>query len=164
MTVSLVTRSRMTVSSEADNTESRQPSRTANPSADLESQRQRSRTPDLPITDVENRGSNRGSENIASETSNNILYKILYGFIYIAIHALPCYCLWRIRWIRAHFRAMMQPPGVPGSVYQPSEDFKHVLTYESKDWDSDEWSFGQNLTLSLWCPALLEMLYIIICM
>lgn len=176
--------------SEADNTESRRPSRTVNPSvshsegtgrpgenlnslsptADLESQ--------PPIPDVGSRGSNRGSENIASETRNieaqpsthkdysifNILCQILYGFIYIAIQALPVYYLWRIRWIRAHFRAMMQPPHVPGSVYPPSEDLENVLTIESKDWDSDEWSFRQILTLSLWCPALLEILYIMICM
>lgn len=31
-----------------------------------------------------------------------------------------------------------------------------------KNWDNDDWSFGQILTLSLWFPALLEMLYILI--
>jgi hypothetical protein len=91
-----------------------------------------------------------------------ILFKIIYGIVYITIQALPLYHLWRIRWLRRHVRSIIQPPTPETTLYAPFANYTEVLAAEAKNWDNDDWSFGQILTLSLWFPALLEMLYILI--
>jgi hypothetical protein len=110
-----------------------------------------------PISSSE--GFNRKSLKIAF----NILWTI-YFFIYIWNQALPLYLLLRVRWMRRHVHNILQYPE-PARIYVPAfnnQKYEDVLKAESEKWDNDNWSFGQVLTLSLWFPALLEMIYVLI--
>jgi hypothetical protein len=92
-----------------------------------------------------------------------VFFKILYYTSYVAMQALPFYFLWRVRWLRRQLRSITQPPHPdhPSDILYPGfENFRDVLKAESRKWDNDTWSVGQIVTLSLWFPALLEMVYI----
>lgn len=91
-----------------------------------------------------------------------ILSLTVYTIIYIYLQALPLYYLWRIRWMRRHVRSIIQPPSPSNILYPPFADLQSSLAEELNNWDNDDWSFGQILTLSLWSPALLEFFYILI--
>ncbi|KAI5795972.1 hypothetical protein FPQ18DRAFT_387194 [Pyronema domesticum] len=87
---------------------------------------------------------------------------VMYFGIYIWNHGLPIYLLLRIRWMRRHLRSIIQPPGPSTIIYVPEfANYHAVLTEEAKNWDNDDWSFGQVLTMSLWFPAFLEMVYVL---
>lgn len=92
-------------------------------------------------------------------------FRIFYVTNYIYIQAQPFFHLWRIYWIRHHVRSLLQPPTQFNTLYPPFGDDEKVATElerELDNWDADKWSFGQILTLSLWCPVLMDFVYILI--
>ncbi|CCX05574.1 Similar to hypothetical protein CH063_03406 [Colletotrichum higginsianum]; acc. no. CCF44711 [Pyronema omphalodes CBS 100304] len=71
-------------------------------------------------------------------------------------------CAAALGWMRRHLRSIIQPPGPSTIIYVPEfANYHAVLTEEAKNWDNDDWSFGQVLTMSLWFPAFLEMVYVL---
>ncbi|KAI5812809.1 hypothetical protein BZA77DRAFT_346833 [Pyronema omphalodes] len=107
------------------------------------------------------------SSDDVEKKSFRIVFRILwaiYTFIYIWNQVLPLYLLLRVRWMRRHVHSILRYPE-PSGIIVPAfgeQKYKDILTAEASKWDNDEWSFGQVLTLSLWFPALLEMIYVLI--
>lgn len=87
---------------------------------------------------------------------------ILNNMVYIGNQFLPLYLLWRIRWIRLHVRTIIKAPETGAVMFQGVEGYKDAFKQEERSWDNDDWNFGQLLALSLWFPALLELVYILI--
>lgn len=48
--------------------------------------------------------------------------------------------------------------------YEPFSNATELLAKEKDNWDLDNWTFGQILAMSLWFPAFVEALYILLVM
>jgi hypothetical protein len=90
------------------------------------------------------------------------LLHILNNIVYVGNQLLPLYLLWRIRWIRLHIRTIIKAPEAGAVMFEGVEGYKEAFKQEERSWDNDDWNFGQLLALSLWFPALLELVYILI--
>jgi hypothetical protein len=94
------------------------------------------------------------------------------------------YLLWRVEWIRAHGRTSLLIPEMSLVVYPPLLDqlnstntpkdyfinadgnptptLRRTLMKDQQAWGNDTWSFGQILSLSIWLPAVIELVYILV--
>jgi hypothetical protein len=64
--------------------------------------------------------------------------------------------------MRRHVHGILKYPGDTGIYVDGFGQYRDTLNKKSQNWDNDNWSFGQVLTIGLWFPAFLEFVYVLI--
>lgn len=93
----------------------------------------------------------------------SVVFWTLYFPVYVGLQFLQFFLLSRIYWMRKMVYNIINP-NIAVKYEADIGKYHDQFVTARNDWADDKWGFGQIMSLSLWLPTIMEMVYLIISM